>query len=198
LERISTSDDFFDRNSFDRGDVHHALVNLGEIFERRDFALPLKHPSIAARMLLKDLDRAAVARADFSLKSTHGVEYKFSALKGKVVLIDFWATWCPPCRDSLPALEKVHRDFAEKGVVVLGIDDEPPSIVDAYLSKNGITYPTLVDPDRKVHNMFGVDGDAVGIPTTVIFDREGNYSGHIPLPHTEEKLRAALKAAGIE
>jgi peroxiredoxin len=198
LERAASLDDFYYRSMLDRGDIGKAFVKLGEVFEQRDFALAQKHPSIAVRMLLKELDRAAAARADFSLNSTQGVEYKLSSLKGKVVLIDFWATWCPPCRDAIPGIETLYRELGAKGLVVLGIDDEAPGVIDSFRSKNGVTYPTLVDRDRKIHNLFGVDGDAQGIPTTLVFDRDGNYVGHVPYPHNEENMRAAIKRAGLE
>jgi thiol-disulfide isomerase/thioredoxin len=85
-----------------------------------------------------------------------------------------WATWCPPCRDALPAIEKIHREWNGKGVDVLGVDEEPAATIRSFTSntsKHGITYPTLLDPDRKVRELFGVDGNGQGIPLTVVFDR---------------------------
>jgi thiol-disulfide isomerase/thioredoxin len=114
-----------------------------------------------------------------------------------VVLIDFWATWCSPCRDALPTIEKLHREWRDKGLVVLGIDDEDGRIIAPFLAKNGITYPTLLDPDRKVHNLFGQDGNGQGIPLTLVFDRSGNFAARVPFPHDEVILLDVLKKVGL-
>jgi peroxiredoxin len=82
-----------------------------------------------------------------------------------------WATWCPPCRDALPAIKKIHREWNSKGVVVLGVHGKPAARIRSFTSTNGITYPTLLDPDRKAYELFGVDGNGQGIPLTVGFDR---------------------------
>jgi peroxiredoxin len=172
-------------------------LQLDELFQQHDFALPQPHPSIVSRRALARLDRAANELADFSLPSVNGTTFRLRDMKGKIVLIDFWATWCPPCRDALPAIEKTHRDWNSKGVVVLGVDDEPAATIRSFISKNGLTYPTLLDPDRKVHELFGVDGSGQGIPLTVVFDREGKFVGRAPYPHTEENFLKLLKEAGL-
>jgi peroxiredoxin len=153
---------------------------------------------MVARRLLTELDAAASERPDFTLASLDGKTFTLSKLKGKVVLIDFWATWCPPCVDAVPHLESLNRELAAKGLVVLGIDDEVAGRIEWFRSKNGVTYPTLLDPDRKVHNLFGVDSNGQGIPMSVVFDREGRYVGRVPYPHDEKNFRAVLKKAGLE
>jgi peroxiredoxin len=165
----------------ENGMRHNELLQLDELFQQHDFALQQPHPSIVSRRALARLDRAANELADFSLPSVNGTTFRLRDMKGKIVLIDFWATWCPPCRDALPAIEKTHRDWNSKGVVVLGVDDEPAATIRSFISKNGITYPTLLDPDRKVHELFGVDGNGQGIPLTVVFDREGKFVGRVSL-----------------
>ena len=93
-----------------------------------------------------------------------------SDLKGKVVLLDFWATWCVPCRVELPNLELLHRDFKDKGLLVLGVDTEEPKDQTAFMEKFGYTFRFLVDPNEKVKNLYAVGG----IPATVLIDKDGN------------------------
>lgn len=143
------------------------------------------------------LDRPAFEPADFSLTDYDGKTYRLADLKGKAVMIDFWATWCAPCREAIPTLEKIHREYREKGLVVLGIDDEPAKAIESFATKNGITYTTLLDADRKVHNLFGVDGNSQGIPMTVIFGRDGKFVDRVPYPHNEANFLATLKKAGL-
>jgi peroxiredoxin len=78
--------------------------------------------------------------------------------------------------------------------MVLGIDDEVPGRIASFRTSKGVTYPTLLDPNRKVHSLFGVDG----IPVTFVFDREGRCVGRVPYPHDEKNFRAVLKKAGLE
>ncbi len=81
---------------------------------------------------------------------------------------------------------------------MLGIDDEDSRIIKSFLANNGITYPTLLDVDRKIHNLFGQDGNNQGIPLTVVFDREGKFVDRVPYPHNEANFMAVLKKAGLE
>jgi peroxiredoxin len=181
----------------ENGELHEAFRELGELLEERDYALPQPHPSIVARRDLRSLDRAAYERVDFTATSLDGKSLHLADLKGKVVMIDFWATWCPPCRDALPALDKIHQDWRDKGLVVLGISDESSYVIKSFLSKFPITYPTLLDPDRKIHNQFGQDGNGQGIPLTVVFDREGNFVDRVPYPHNEQNFLSVLEKAGL-
>ena len=182
----------------ERGAFDTEFLKLDELFQQRDFAFSQPHPSIVSRRALARLDAAANEIADFSLISIDGATFRLRDLKGKIVLIDFWATWCPPCREAVPSLEKIHRDWNSKGVVVLGVDDEFAGTIRSFNSKNGVTYPTLLDPDRKVHELFGVDGNGQGIPLSVVFDREGRFVGRVPYPHTEESFLKVLKTAGLD
>ena len=181
----------------ENGEFHDAYNRLAELLEERDYNLPQPHPSIMARRDLRSLDHAAHYGTDFSLSSLDGKRFQLSDLKGKVVMIDFWATWCPPCRDALPAIEKIQQQWRDRGLVVLGISDEASHVIQSFLTKNPISYPTLLDPDRRVHNLFGQDGNGQGIPLTVVFDRDGNFLGRVPYPHNEENFLAVLKKAGL-
>ena len=107
---------------------------------------------------------------DFTLLDLENRPLRLSEVKGKVVLLDFWGTWCVPCRAELPNLELLHRDFKDKGLLVLGVDTEEPKDQTAFMEKFGYTFRFLVDPNEKVKNLYAVGG----IPATVLIDKDGN------------------------
>lgn len=139
-------------------------------------------------------DLSGTEAIDFSLKDLAGQEVHLKNLRGKIVLLDFWASWCGPCRAELPHIEKLHRELKDKGLVVLGIDDEAPEKAQDFAKKSDLTFPTLVDVQREVARRYGVEA----IPTVVVIGRDGRISGHHTGMRSEDDLRAALKKAGLE
>jgi thiol-disulfide isomerase/thioredoxin/outer membrane lipoprotein-sorting protein len=129
---------------------------------------------------------------DFSLVDLDGREVHLSDLRGKPVLLDFWATWCGYCREALPSIELMHRGLEAKGLLVFGVDSEEPEIARAYLAKNGYTLRSLVDRKEEAVKGYRLEG----WPTTILIDREGKVayyeSGFEP-----EKLRDAIRALGV-
>ncbi len=121
----------------------------------------------------------------FTLKDTGGRTVKLSDFLGKVVIIDFWATWCGPCKESTVELEKLHRKYRDRGVVVLGISmdegGEAVRKVKGFAEKNNLTYPMLMD-DGKTSSSYGV----YTIPVTFALDRKhvivAIYKGYMPGP----------------
>ena len=130
----------------------------------------------------------------FTLTALDGKTYDLDALRGKVVLINFWATWCPPCRREMPDMEKLYRRFSSKGLVVLAVSDEKRETVEDFLKKQDYTFPVLLDPDRKVNSAFGIEG----IPNSFLFDREGKLVGQSIDMRTERQFLEMLKSAGLE
>ena len=111
---------------------------------------------------------------DISLPDLNGMMVKFSDFKGKIVFLNFWATWCPPCRFEMPAMEKLHKKLKDKDFVMLAVDlQDPASVVKQYFKKNKLTFKSLLDADGQVSGLFGVRS----IPTTFILDKEGRIIG---------------------
>ena len=105
---------------------------------------------------------------DFTLTSLDGEEYTLSALKGKVVVIDFWATWCPPCRKSIPTFVRLYEKYNDKGFTILGIGlDDEQSLIN-FRTEVNIPYPVFVGSDDLAKD-YGV----TGIPKTIFVDKKG-------------------------
>ena len=148
--------------------------------------------------------RAAMARLEaddrkrehpeFSLKDLAGKRWTFSDLRGKVVLVNFWATWCPPCRKEMPDLEALYSRFGAKGFVVLGISDEVVAKVGPFIRERKISFPVLLDQDRKVNDLFVVEG----IPKSFVYDREGKLVAQSIDMRTQKQFIEMLGKAGLE
>src|SRR5688572_18917173 len=108
----------------------------------------------------------------FQLSGRGGKAIDLSQFKGQVVMINFWATWCGPCRQEMPLLEQIHKKYKPMGFTMLGVNVEPdPKAADAWLSKNGpVSFPIAYDTESKVSKLYKV----AGMPSTVIVDRKGN------------------------
>ncbi len=94
---------------------------------------------------------------------------EFNELTGRVVLLNFWATWCPPCRAELPDLNRVYERFHSRGLVVLGISEEDESTLERFISQNRIRFPVLLDPGDMTKKQFLVPG----FPESYVYDRNG-------------------------
>jgi thiol-disulfide isomerase/thioredoxin len=107
---------------------------------------------------------------DFNLKTLSGKEITLSGLKGRVVLLDFWATWCGPCKDSIPHLLKLYKTNEAKGFEIVGIslDKKDPEAVRRFVKSMGIPYPVLIAPEGFERN-YGVSA----LPTCLLIDKEG-------------------------
>ena len=131
---------------------------------------------------------------DFTLKDLDGKEVRLASLRGKVVLIDFWASWCRPCVEALPHIQKLHEELKEKGLVVLGINAEPADVALKFMQDKGYTFTTLTDEGKTAWALYKVQG----IPTTLVIDKEGIVRSYTVGYRAESDIRAALAQAGIE
>lgn len=118
------------------------------------------------------------AAAAFALPSLSGERRALGELRGRVVLVHFWATWCPPCVEELPALDALHEALSEEGLAVLAVsvDAGAPEPVRRFAEGQGLGLPVLHDPARRVADRYGV----YAYPTTVIVDRAGRVVHRAP------------------
>jgi len=132
-------------------------------------------------------------QADFTLTDLNGKSWTLKSLQGKVVLVNFLATWCPPCRKEMPDLDALYKQFQSQGLVVLAISDEDAAKVKPFIAEKGITYTVLLDPGRKVNTLFNV----MGIPKTFIYDRSGKLVAESIDMRTRHQFLGMLAQAGI-
>lgn len=113
---------------------------------------------------------------DFRLTDLEGKPQSLSQYRGKIVLLNFWATWCKPCTTEMPAMQASFDKLRDKGFVVLAINElEDDAKVREHIKQYGHTFPVLMDRDNKVANQFGV----FGLPVSVFIDQEGCVQGYI-------------------
>jgi peroxiredoxin len=149
-------------------------MELANLVRYKQVAATLDDPLFAKANQVLVSNEADVQKADFTLKDLHNKKVTFSQLRGKIVMVNFWATWCPPCRLEMPDLDRIYTHFEPQGLVVLSITDEDGFKVNTFINNNNNYHPpVLLDPDGAVHKAFHVEG----IPRTFIFDRDGKLIG---------------------
>jgi peroxiredoxin len=113
---------------------------------------------------------------DFQLADLDGKTQSLSQYRGKIVLVNFWATWCKPCTTEMPAMQAMYDKLREKGFVVLAVNElEDDAKVREHIKQYRHTFPVLMDHDNKVANQFGV----FGLPVSVFIDQEGRVQEYI-------------------
>ncbi len=112
---------------------------------------------------------------DFTLPDLDGKSVRLSDLRGRVVLINFWATWCPPCRAEMPSMNDLYKDYRDKGLEILAIsiDVDGRRVVAPFVEKYGLLFPVLLDPRNEVGSRVRVRG----IPSTFLLDKRGRIAG---------------------
>jgi cytochrome c biogenesis protein CcmG/thiol:disulfide interchange protein DsbE len=115
-----------------------------------------------------------------------------ASLRGKVVVLNAWASWCPPCKDEAPALQRAYERWKDRGVVVLGLDfQDTTADALAFVDRHGITYPNVRDGSGDVVSRWGVTGP----PETFFIDRQGRIVSHVPGPLDLQTLDRAIEQA---
>ena len=134
--------------------------------------------------------------ADFRFTDQQGEEHRFSDWDGKVRIVNFWATWCPPCVHEIPMLVSVQESFHAKGVQFIGVAVDDPDDAFAMAKELGMNYPTMADSRRTIDLLHAYGNRASALPFTAFVDSEGSirdrHTGALTLEQTREKIRALL------
>jgi peroxiredoxin len=110
---------------------------------------------------------------DFTLPTPNGTSFRLSEHRGKTVLVNFWATWCPPCREEMPAMQRLYTQHKDQGLVIVAISlDADPAVVPPYVKESKFTFPIALDPKAEVANKYGVRA----LPSSFVVDREGTMT----------------------
>jgi len=134
-------------------------------------------PPAACRAQSKGRVARGQTAPEFTLQDVAGKALSLAQFRGKIVVLNFWATWCPPCREEIPSLERLNEVFSGKDFVLLAVNvntDGEEGLKD-FLAKNPHSFLVLPDPDGKVQNLYGVDK----FPETFIIDKEGKIAEHV-------------------
>lgn len=118
-----------------------------------------------------DFKSNGVAAQDFELPALNGDYIRLSSYRGKVVFLNIWATWCPPCREEMPSMESLYRTLKGRNfeMLAVSIDREGGKAVGPFVTKYRLTFPVLLDPDNKTYRLYGL----TGVPETFIVDKNG-------------------------
>lgn len=136
--------------------------------------------------------------ADLELTDQFGNTHTLSDYKGKVIFLNFWATWCGPCRNEMPDIQKLYDEYSAQGedaeVVILGIagpgigQEESAEEIADFMTENGYTYPVLMDTSGEMFTQYGISA----FPTTFMIDKDGNVYGYVPGQMTEDIMRSII------
>ena len=134
---------------------------------------------------------------DFTLKDQYGNTHTLSDYKGKTVFLNFWATWCSPCRAEMPDIQKLYEEFQqeEEDIVILGVAapnlgrEKSEEGIKGFLEENGYTYPVVMDTEAEAFQAYGINS----FPTTFMIDKDGNVFGYIPGQLSEETMRDIIR-----
>jgi thiol-disulfide isomerase/thioredoxin len=139
---------------------------------------------------------AAKRMPDFSGKTVNDQgKFDSATLRGKVVLVNFWATWCPPCRKEIPSLLKLQEKYRDKGFAVVGVsmDEGGSTLVGKFLAKQKVSYPVIIGDAELARGFGGV----IGVPATFLVDRQGElirrYDGFASEDELQEEIEKLLK-----
>ena len=175
------------------GEPNDAYVELASLVRYEHMQASSGDPQYAEAMAKLEADDAKRQNADFTLIDLQGKSWHLQDLKGKVVLVNFWATWCPPCRKEMPDLQALYDKYKDQGLVVLSISDEEIAKVSPFIAERKISYPVLLDPGRKVAEEFVVEG----IPKSFVYDREGKLVAQSIDMRTRSQFQDMLVQAGL-
>src|SRR5271165_878628 len=167
---------------------------LAELVRYEHVQVSLNDPQFEQAMAALEAADKLRQEANFTLTDLHGKTWTLKDLRGEVVLVNFWATWCPPCQKEMPDLEALYKEFRHKRFVILAISDEEADKVRPFIEQRKITYPVLLDPGRKVYSEFNVEG----IPKSFVYDREGKLVAQSIDMRTQQQFREMLAQAGLK
>jgi peroxiredoxin len=170
-----------------------AYLELAQLVRYEHVHVTLDDPQFSAAMSRLAADDASRQDADFALTDLQGKRWTLSELHGKVALVNFWATWCPPCRSEMPDLDALYQRYKSQGLVVLAISDEDAPTVKPFVDRFKITFPVLLDSGDKVNGQYKISG----IPKTFVYDRDGKLVAQAIDMRTSTQFQAMLAQAGL-
>ena len=168
-------------------------ISLAQLVRYEQVQASLDDPQFETALAKLKADDQSRQEADFTLADLEGRQWILKDLRGKVVLVNFWATWCPPCRKELPDLQELYGKFRDQGLVILAISDEEIGKVKPFVVEQKLALPVLLDPGRRVNERFRIRG----IPKSFVYDRNGKIVAQAIDMRTREQFLNMLAQAGL-
>ena len=155
-------------------------------------------PAATVETAMKDLDLIRPSRQkladDFTLRTPEGGTFRLSEQRGKVVFINFWATWCPPCKEEMPAMERLFQRARKDGLVMLAVSvDADAKVVAPFLKEHRFTFTVGLDPKMELANAYGVRA----LPASFIVDREGHLAALAIGPRAWDNAASGALVEGL-
>lgn len=147
---------------------------------------------------IKEEKQDTYPATDFVLQDQYGKEHSLADYKGKTIFLNFWATWCGPCRNEMPEIQKIYEETQQEedsDLVILGIaapgfgQEGSQEEIEAFLEENGYTYPVLMDTTGEIFMEYGISA----YPTTFMVDKDGNLFGYVQGQLNEDMMRSIIR-----
>jgi len=169
-------------------------MDLAKLARYEGIATELKDAQMDKADAILVANDADIEKADFTLKDMNGKKVTLSALRGKIVLVNFWATWCPPCQKEMTDLDLIYTHYQSQGLVILSLSDETALPIHNFLAGKDYHPPVLLDTGGKVAKEFHVDS----LPRNFVFDREGKLVAEAIDMRTQRQFFDMLAKAGLQ
>jgi peroxiredoxin len=167
--------------------------NLATFIHFKHVHIELHDPKLTRELAILDANTPDLKHADFTLNDLHGMPVTLSGLRGNIVLVNFWATWCGPCVQELYDLDVIQSRFRSQGVIVLALTNESRPKIEAFLKRTPHRERVLLDTGGHIARQF----DVGGIPHTFVFDRKGRFVTDEVEQLNETELKQMLNQAGL-
>jgi thiol-disulfide isomerase/thioredoxin len=178
----------------EKGRPAYPYMELANLSRYEHMQVDLADPEYLAALEEVKQQEQRRSQVEYVVKDLEGHEWSRKDLRGKVVMLNFWATWCPPCLKEMPDLEAIYKKFRGKGLVVISLSDEDETKVRRYLEQHSYDYPIAADPTAKWNKAFEIEG----IPKTFVYDREGKLVTQSIDMRTRKQFEAMLAEAGLK
>jgi thiol-disulfide isomerase/thioredoxin len=179
----------------DKGKPAGGYTALAELARYEHMQVSCDAPQYKAAMAKLEADDAKRQDINFTLTDLNGKTWTLKDLKGKVVMVNFWATWCPPCQKEMPDLEALYKRYKGQGFVILALsEDDETEKVAPFVAERNVTYPIFLDPGQKIGNLFQVNG----IPKSFVYNRDGVLVTESIDMRTRRQFEEMLAQAGLK
>jgi cytochrome c-type biogenesis protein len=199
-DSVQEESDVSESDLLQEDDVESLPAESGQATEQEDTDVAEDAASSEQQEAEEASEQELIPAPDFTLTDQYGVTHSLADYRGKVIFLNFWATWCPPCRAEMPDIQALYEEYAEQEdpeVVILGVafpdsgKEQDVEGVKAFLDENGYTYPVLMDEGATLQLPYYV----TAYPTTFLIDEEGYVLGYIPGMMTKDIMRDVISQA---